>query len=198
MYLPQTHTVRAGTTVRLRIVNTDQVALLAELHGIPFRIVAADGRDIPGAAEVSGRAVHVPAGGRIDLSFAMPEHPVTLSRDASDSVSYTFAPQGWSGSAGAIVHGPEIDLLQYGSALPPQEPLPPRGHGAGTTREVTMVLDRLPRFLSGVPMNGYVVNGAVAPHIPPIRVAEGDIVRITAVNRGWEPHPCTSTDTTCT
>jgi FtsP/CotA-like multicopper oxidase with cupredoxin domain len=33
------------------------------------------------------------------------------------------------------------------------------------------------------------VDGAVYPHIAPTIVAEGDVVRVTVVNRGFETHP---------
>jgi FtsP/CotA-like multicopper oxidase with cupredoxin domain len=52
-----------------------------------------------------------------------------------------------------------------------------------------MVLDRHPRFLGGRPVYGYTVNGAVFPHIPSIRVSEGNRVRLTVVNRGLDTHP---------
>ncbi len=51
------------------------------------------------------------------------------------------------------------------------------------------VLDRLPRLVHGVPQYAYTVNGAVYPHIAPTVVAEGDVVRVTVVNRGFETHP---------
>jgi FtsP/CotA-like multicopper oxidase with cupredoxin domain len=35
----------------------------------------------------------------------------------------------------------------------------------------------------------YPVNGRVYPDVPPIVVREGDLVRITVVNRAFEPHP---------
>ncbi|MET1020346.1 MAG: multicopper oxidase domain-containing protein, partial [Microterricola sp.] len=75
------------------------------------------------------------------------------------------------------------------------EPLLSRGGGsvaalpAGPLVRAEMVLDRNPRFLQGVPVNGYTVNGAVNPRIRSITVSEGDIVLLTVANRGWETHP---------
>ena len=51
------------------------------------------------------------------------------------------------------------------------------------------MLDRMPRFLGGVPSYAYTVNGEVFPHIAPIEVREGDVVKITIANRGFDVHP---------
>ena len=53
----------------------------------------------------------------------------------------------------------------------------------------TIVLDRLPRVVHGRPALAQTVNGGVYPDIPPIMVAEGDLVRMRVVNRSFETHP---------
>lgn len=47
----------------------------------------------------------------------------------------------------------------------------------------------MPRFVGGVPMVAYIVNGRVYPHIEPLAVHDGDVVRVTVVNRGFDVHP---------
>src|SRR4029453_432175 len=56
-------------------------------------------------------------------------------------------------------------------------------------KDFTLVLDRLIRFLDGVPAFAYTVNGGGYPNIPPLVVDREDIVRITVVSRGTESHP---------
>ena len=75
----------------------------------------------------------------------------------------------------------ELDLLGYGTGDRP-------GLGRFTV-EADVVLDRLPRFVGGVPMYAYAVNGRVFPHVAPIEVREGDVAKITVVNRGFDVHP---------
>jgi FtsP/CotA-like multicopper oxidase with cupredoxin domain len=53
----------------------------------------------------------------------------------------------------------------------------------------TIVLDRLPRVVHGRPALAQTVDGRVYPDIPPIMVAEGDLVRMRVVNRSFETHP---------
>jgi FtsP/CotA-like multicopper oxidase with cupredoxin domain len=75
----------------------------------------------------------------------------------------------------------DLDILGYGTPAPgPFE----RYH-----KDYTLVLDRLVRFLDGLPSYAYTVNGSVYPDIPPLMVDRGDAVRTTVVNRGTESHP---------
>ena len=52
-----------------------------------------------------------------------------------------------------------------------------------------MILDRLPRFVDGMPAYAYTVDGRVYPYIEPTIVALGDTVRVRFVNRTFETHP---------
>ena len=174
--------VAAGQSVRLRLVNTDQVPHRFTLDGAPFTVVAADGRDLAGGTPVAGQALRVPAGGRLDVSVTMPQTGVRLSSNASTTAILTLGPAETAAPPAAPASG-DLDLLRYGT--PTGQALPA---GAGRV-EATMVLDRNPRFLAGRPAYGYTVNGQVFPHIPSIEVSEGNTVRLTVVNRGLETHP---------
>ena len=175
--------VAAGESVRLRLVNTDQVPHRFTLAGAPFTVVAADGRDLAGGAPVTGKSLRIPAGGRLDVSVTVPEGGVRLSTNASATASLSLAPGGTSAPATVPAAAADLDLLGYGAA--DGQTLP-----AGEGRvEATMVLDRNPRFLGGRPAYAYTVNGAVFPHIPSIEVSEGNTVRLTVANRGLETHP---------
>lgn len=187
-HAPRTQTVAAGSSVRLRLVNTDQQPHRLRLAGAPFRIVAVDGRELAEPGEVTGRPVRIPAGGRVDAVLRMPAGQVTLYADAKPAVSLTLMPAGSSQLSAAPPDLPrsdaaDVDLLSYGKPTPA---VLPKGRGLV---EATFVLDRLPRIVSGAPGYGYVVNGNVYPHIPSIEVGTGDVVRLTVANRGWETHP---------
>ncbi|WES65709.1 multicopper oxidase family protein [Microbacter sp. GSS18] len=181
--VPHAITVEPGTRVRLRLVDTDQLPLFAQLAGVAFRVVAVDAREVAGGPEVEGVSLRLPAGGRIDVAFTMPDAPVTLRRDGGDAVSLTLSPDGSDAVADGAGTWPVLDLLAYGAtATAPAA-------GSGRHLEAEMVLDRSPRILHGLPAYGYTVNGAVAPHIPSIIVDEGTTLRLTVANRSWETHP---------
>lgn len=176
-------TVPAGQSVRLRLINTDQVPHRFYLDGGEFTVVAVDGRDLVGATPVTQKALRIPAGGRLDVSLTMPETGVRLSSNASATATLSLGPIGAEVPAATAVASSDLDLLSYGT---PTEQALPAGEGRV---EATMVLDRNPRFLGARPVYGYTVNGQVFPHIPSIEVTEGNTVRLTVVNRGVETHP---------
>ncbi|MGY4860128.1 multicopper oxidase family protein [Cryobacterium sp. AP23] len=179
----EARTVPAGQSVRLRLINTDQVPHRFYLDGGEFTVVAVDGRDLVGATPVTRKALRIPAGGRLDVSLTMPETGVQLSSNASATATLSLGPAGAEVPAAVARASGDLDLLSYGT---PTEQALPAGEGRV---EATMVLDRNPRFLGARPVYGYTVNGQVFPHIPSIEVTEGNTVRLTVVNRGLETHP---------
>jgi FtsP/CotA-like multicopper oxidase with cupredoxin domain len=161
-------------------------------------VAAVDGTEVNQPQEVSGKVLRIGAGGRLDVVFRMPDAPVTLRMEAAPSAAVVIYPAGPqpSGSSGAgreeaapafpagtFAKAAELDLLGYG--LP--DPHAPATEQA--TREEVLVLDRQFRFVDGVPQYAYTVNGAAYPNIPAVVVAQGDVVKLTLVNRSAEPHP---------
>jgi FtsP/CotA-like multicopper oxidase with cupredoxin domain len=175
--------VTAGATVRLRLINTDSVPRRILLHGTEFEVVAVDGRDLSGPTPLEKVAMRIPAGGRYDVEFRMPHGPVGLRVDGMPRVGLDFAEDGSGSPTIATTGWPELDLLGYGSAAPAAEL-----HAPFDVDE-TLVLDRTIRFVNGLPGFGYTVNGSVFPLIPATEVAEGDLVSLTVVNRGFDTHP---------
>lgn len=201
------HTAHPGKQVRLRLINTDSLPQRYLLQGADFTVAAVDGTAVHRPGEVSGKVLRIGAGGRLDVVFRMPAHPVTLRMESAASAAVVLHPvaaepsggagpaapgqpaSGMAGQAaaslpaGTFAHAAELDLLSYGQPDPDAPAL------ERASREEVLVLDRQFRFVDGVPRYAYTVNGAAYPNIPPIVVAEGDVVKLTLVNRSAEPHP---------
>jgi FtsP/CotA-like multicopper oxidase with cupredoxin domain len=182
-------TVAPGRPVRLRVINTDSTPHRVSLVGTEFRVVAVDGYDLHEPGLVRGEALRVPAGGRVDLSFPVPDGAVALLVD-DDPARATLWINGDRAStvdtaASVDTTGwPELNLLAYGTPAPT-----PFGPDSAFDRDFTLVLDRGLALVDGVPMFAQTVNGAGYPNIPDQRVREGDLVRVTVVNRSIETHP---------
>ncbi|GIJ38404.1 multicopper oxidase family protein [Micromonospora andamanensis] len=179
------HVAAAGSSVRLRLVNTDSDPRRFALAGTSYRVVAVDGRDLQGPGETSRTAVRVAAGGRRDLVFVMPETAVALFVDGVVAVWLRPRPDAPDGEAATqdTAAWPELDLLTYGTSTP----VPLRT--ASADRQFTLVLDRGLAMVDGRPAFAQTVNGRGHPSIPDQLVAEGDVVRFTVVNRSLETHP---------
>ncbi|MET8154810.1 multicopper oxidase domain-containing protein [Sphaerisporangium sp. NPDC005289] len=80
---------------------------------------------------------------------------------------------------------PELDLTRYGT---PAGPLPYNG-SSRFDRDFTMVLDQGLAVSEGRPLYAHTVNGRAFPSVPTQQVRDGDLVRMTVVNRGRETHP---------
>ncbi|WP_024819798.1 multicopper oxidase family protein [Arthrobacter sp. 31Y] len=198
------HNATPGSTVRVRLINTDSVQQRYLIQGTAFKAVAVDGTEVNQPQEVTGKLVRLGAGGRVDIAFTMPASPVTVHLDAAAGAVVIIAPAGSAAAdpddvtrekvpAGIFTTTPVLDLLEYGKPLDPGNPMDKQGAGSRPvrpiTREEVMVLDRQFRFVDGIPRYAFTVNGAAYPLVPSIEVAEGDTVKITVVNRTSEPHP---------
>ncbi|GAB3150578.1 multicopper oxidase family protein [Microbispora hainanensis] len=189
-----------GTPVRLRLINTDSTPHRFTLAGTPYRLVAVDGTDLNGPGTLGEAGLRLAAGGRYDLAFTMPSGPVVLKiDDRTDSVR--LVPEGASptttqgvsatADAGAVAAAdgrtadwPELDLTRYGA--PASTPYTSRSR---FDRDFTLVLDRGLALTNGRPAYAHTVNGLAFPNIPTEVVRDGDLVRLTVVNRGRDTHP---------
>jgi len=174
----ETRDVPAGRRVRLRLVNTDNDAHRVAVGGTPYTVSAIDGRDLNGPTVLTAETtLRLPAGGRYDVVFTMPTGAVHVMVDGRDSDGLLLG----TGAMPAHPAGTDLDITRYGTPAP--------GPFGRYNKDYTLVLDRLIRFLDGVPSYAYTVNGGVYPDIPPLIVDQGDAVRTTVVNRGTESHP---------
>lgn len=178
------HTAAAGTSVRLRLINTDSDPHRFALAGTRFRVSAVDGRDLHGPGEIGDAALRLPAGGRYDLVFIMPATPVALIVDNDHTGGLRLRPDGADPAVPDTSGWPTLDLLRYGTPT-----AVPFDASSRADRHFTMVLDRAVATVDGRPAYAQVVNGRGHPTIPDQIVAHGDLVRFTVVNRSLETHP---------
>lgn len=176
-----------GTPVRLRLINTDSTPHRIALAGVEYRLTAVDGTDLNEPGPLADVMLNLPAGGRYDLAFTMPDGPVELVVDNDpDGAGLRLTPEGGdpTGVIGDPSGWPELDLLEYGR--PTQTPFDATSR---FDREFTLVLDRGLALLRSVPQYAQTVNGSVYPAIPQQVVRENDLVRVTVVNRSADLHP---------
>jgi FtsP/CotA-like multicopper oxidase with cupredoxin domain len=179
----------AGTPVRLRLINTDNVTHRITLTGAQYRLVAADGNDLNDPGTLTQTALGLAAGGRYDLEFTMPAAPVALLIDDAQATGLRLAPSATvtQSAFGAIPDTgswPELDLTAYGK---------PAGQPIGLTsrfdRTFALVLDRGLAVSDGTPGYDYTINGGAFPDVPTLVVSQGDLVLVTIVNRSLDTHP---------
>ncbi len=172
---------RPGQQVRLRVVNTDNGPLRAWLTGTPFRVLAIDGTDVQDPGELRDRTLVVPAGGRVDLGFAVPATGA-VRLDVGGGTAVVVGPPG---TRAPVAEQPrtEFDPLGYGS--PVALPFDP----AGADRRFDYRIGRRVGFKDGRPGYWWSINGHVWPDVPMYLVAEGDVVRMTISNTSGDVHP---------
>ncbi|MEU3279837.1 multicopper oxidase family protein [Streptomyces antibioticus] len=203
--------VAAGTPVRLRLVNADNCPRTYALTGTSFQVAAIDGNEVSAPTDLDGTLLRVAGGGRYDLTFRQPEGAVRLivTGDANagagsqgfegcgedgaygthgtrESPSLILAPDPAAEAPAADTEAPLFDPLHYGTATGPR-PLTPDDDGFD--RDFRMVLGNSVGFYDGAPMMLWTVNNAVYPDIPSLLVEEGDLVRVTFLNRSLDDHP---------
>jgi FtsP/CotA-like multicopper oxidase with cupredoxin domain len=176
--------VPAGQQIRLRLINTDSVPQRISITGTAFTVTAADGTGLNAPPAVTGSVLRIPAGGRLVADYTAPENGVAVGVEGAPDLGVWLDPRGGPPVGPMFTDGPDLDLLGYGTsaAVPGMTDRP-------VDRDVTLVLDRQLRFLEGIPAFAQTVNGEVHPHVPPIDVREGELMRLTVVNRGSETHP---------
>jgi len=169
-----------GSSVRVRVVNTDNMTLPVWVAPAPFRVLAIDGSDVVEPGELQDVRVVVPAGGRVDLEVVVPASGAV--RVQLPAASLVVGPDG---SAAPTVPAPtgEFDPLSYGA------PAPLPFDASHPDRAFRYDIGRLPGFLNGMPGFWWSINGQIIPHVPMYMVAEGDVVVMTVTNASGDYHP---------
>jgi FtsP/CotA-like multicopper oxidase with cupredoxin domain len=182
--------VAPGTPVRLRLIDSDADGQTFTLDGTPFRVAAIDGTDLNAPTDLTGARLALGAGGRYDLTFTMPDHPVLLSLaggsngpPTSGQPGLLLSPDG-TGDAPAVANGPRFDPAHYGSPA-----ATPFGAAGPFDKQFSVLLDDRLGFYDGRFTYLYTINGLVFPATPTFVVREGDLVKVTIVNRSFADHP---------
>jgi FtsP/CotA-like multicopper oxidase with cupredoxin domain len=174
--------VRAGTPVRLRLINSDSAEQRFTLVGTRFRVVAIDGTDLNGPTQIEDTTLAIGAGGRMDVAFTMPAGPVRLSLEGTTAAigfSHYRAPP-----RGAGTPGPVFDPLTYGTPAPT-----PFDASSPFDRRFELTISRKPGFFNGDPGLQWAINGEIYPNVPMFVVEKGDLVEITIANDTKSIHP---------
>ncbi len=170
----------AGQWARVRVINTDN-GPQPVWSSVPYRLVSTDGYDVNRPDEVSGKAVLVPAGGRVDLELGVPDDGSAAGVQLGDG-RLVIGPDG---ATAKKVAQPEhnVDLLHYGA---------PQPVGFDTSREdrrFTYSIGRRPGFFNGKPGLWWSVNGKLTPDMPMFVVQQGDVVHVKVTNHSGDVHP---------
>ena len=168
-----------GDTVRLRLVNTDNGLATVWLPGTTYRVLAVDGTDVHQPGDLTDVTIPLPAGGRVDVGFTMP--------DGGAQVEFSGGPSLGVGRTDAVIRGrapaETLDLLTYG------EPAAAPFDVTAPDRRFEYVIDRKPGFLDGRPGLWWTVNGGIFPDVPMYVVTEGDVVVFEITNNSGDSHP---------
>lgn len=184
--------IAPGANVRLRLINTDnnpvsnqrQLPRQFTLAGVPFRVAAIDGTDVNQPTALHDLRLQLAAGGRYDLTFTMPDHPVELVDFGNPAGGELFSPDGRGEVAAPPDDIPVFDPAHYGAPAPT-----PFTAGSRFDRRFTLILDDRLGFFDGGWHQLPTINGESFPHIPVLVVHEGDLVELTFINRSHNNHP---------
>lgn len=178
-------TVSHGTSVRLRLINADNFPVTFQLLGTPFQVIAIDGNDVKEPNLIANQALQLAAGGRYDISFTMPNRPVFFAQSKqANGKGLLLSPDGTGELPSMNAELPLFDPARYGS---PQSL--PFDLNTRYDREYLMLFDLQVGFYDGRLDGLWTINGKVFPETPMQVVKEGDLVKMTFVNRSFMDHP---------
>jgi FtsP/CotA-like multicopper oxidase with cupredoxin domain len=181
---PERRAVAPGTPVRLRLVNSDNVARRFALAGTAFRVAAIDGGELYRPPPIEGRTLEIAAGGRYDVVFTMPARPLTLAQRGSRG-ALTLSADGRA-EPREPDFGAEFDPTAYarhdGAIVRP---------GARFDRTFSIDIGRRLGFLAGGFRPGWqwTLNGKTFPHMPMLLVERRDLVKVSFHNGTGADHP---------
>ncbi|WP_199614327.1 multicopper oxidase family protein [Paenibacillus alkalitolerans] len=180
--------VSPGKKVKLRIINTHKSSQKYLLQGVEYRIESIDGVriELPGLLS-DETAFSLGSGGRYDVTFTMPDHPVLFKMgdykndNRPSIIIYTENPPV---NPSFKAESELFDPSNYGKAVVNEETSPTR-----FDREFLMILGNRMGFYNGKFHFLWTINGEVHPNVPTLVVKEGEKVKTTFVNKSLAEHP---------
>ncbi|WP_237763084.1 multicopper oxidase domain-containing protein [Paenibacillus sp. A3] len=118
----QTKQVATGQKIKLRIVNTHNLSQKYVLHGVDYQIASIDGVDIQEPERLpDSTAFRLASGGRYDIAFTMPDHPVLFKlgegkKDGKPSLLFYTDTRSQPESLSFESESAWFDPSQYGKA----------------------------------------------------------------------------------
>ncbi|MGF9796737.1 multicopper oxidase family protein [Brevibacillus agri] len=180
-------TVSPGTPVRLRFINAENLPVTYQLCGISFQVVAIDGNEVNEPNLIANQALELAAGGRYDLYFTMPDRPVLFAQAGKGKTGekgLLLSPDGRGESPALQDNLPLFDPARYGAPM-----ALPFDSNSPFDREYQMLFDVAFGMYDGRFDGLWTINGQVFPYTPMMMVSEGDLVKMTFVNRSFMDHP---------
>ena len=179
---PPPVTAAAGTTARVRFVNTDNgpVQVTASQS---FRVVSIDGSDINAPTPLNNTHVLVPAGGRVDLEVDVGDANVRIGTLVGPTM--VIGPNADAG-APPLSAASAFDALSYGSPVVTADV---QRAMAKPQRSFNYTIGQREGYLDGKKGNWFTINGRIVPQVPQFIVHPGDTVEWRMSNTSLVPHP---------
>lgn len=190
----QRRSVKAGQKVRVRIINTDKLSRKYFLSGTDYQVTSIDGVPIKNPGRVATNTIlQIAAGGRYDLTFTMPDHPVLLGMSKYDEEGKDMPSLLFDNGSKSV--SPPSPVDKDGK----EKLFDPTVYGTGVRNVLTQTekFDRSFQMLIGNRMGFYngklnylwTINGEVYPHTPTYVVKQGEKIKMTFVNQSLAEHP---------
>ena len=170
---------RARPAVRVRVVNTNNGLASVWVTGAPYRVLAVDGCDVNEPGEIEDEKYGLPAGGRFDLGFVVPEDGMRVDFAGATAMVFGGDPTGGDGPR---------------APRRPSTCCPTARRPSSTSTQRAGPAVRLPHRpaprLPGRPARPVVDDQRPpVPGHPDVHGQEGDVVVFEIDNRSGENHP---------
>ncbi|MBC6309293.1 multicopper oxidase domain-containing protein [Listeria sp. FSL L7-1582] len=176
--------INPGTNVRIRLGNAHNKPQKLILNGAVFQVAAIDGNVIHKPTDLKKTYLQIPAGGRMDITFTMPNHAVRLFDAKDENGGWVFQATTVTTKASTEIPDEVFKPEEYGEQQASQLDL-----SAGFDREFEMVFDSKLAFFDGMVHHLWTINGELYPNTPMLMVSEDDLVKTTFINRSYSHHP---------
>ncbi|MBD0384415.1 multicopper oxidase family protein [Paenibacillus sedimenti] len=160
-----------GETVRLRLINANNLVQWMGVAGADYKVISIDGQDLNGPGLIRGEWIPIGGGQRYDLLFTMP--------DSGQVRVYSKTEENWSIALGegkvpenVNKDAKSFDFIAYGT---------PKDDGISPQMKFDRVYDMV--------LGPVTINGKSGHHIPTFMVKEGEWIKIRLKHELGSEHP---------